>query len=62
MDRVNEIIENVKKKGDEAVIEYIKEFDGIQLSENELEIGEKEFLLQFLCAPFLQKLPVFQKS
>ena len=39
---VKQIIKDVKERGDEAVIEYTKKFDGVELSPKELEIPFKE--------------------
>lgn len=40
--RVNEIIENVRTKGDEAVFAYTKQFDGASLNANTLQVTEEE--------------------
>ncbi|MEA3470495.1 MAG: histidinol dehydrogenase, partial [Thermodesulfobacteriota bacterium] len=42
VERVAEIIENVSKKGDEALIEYTEKFDGISLDRSTLEVDPDE--------------------
>jgi len=55
--QVAEILMNVKMKGDNAVLDYTRKFDGITCSElNELEIG-KELLLAAL-----ERIPTEQKE
>ena len=39
---VKKIIQDVRSKGDDAVIEYTKRFDGISLKASELSIKKKE--------------------
>lgn len=45
MDSVSEIIDTVKEKGDRALIDYTKKFDGIDLSKTNLRVSRKEFEL-----------------
>lgn len=40
--RVNEIIENVRKRGDEALFEYTEKFDGAKLSADTIEVTDAE--------------------
>jgi len=40
---VQEIVENVREKGDSALLEYTKKFDRANLKANELKVSEKEF-------------------
>ncbi len=42
MDRVNEIIENVRKKGDAAIFDYTKRFDGADLNAGTLRVTREE--------------------
>ncbi len=42
MDRVNEIIENVRKKGDAAIFDYTKRFDGADLNAGTLRVTKEE--------------------
>lgn len=39
---VKNIVENVRKKGDKALLEYIKKFDNAVLNKNELRVSEEE--------------------
>ncbi|HOJ11497.1 MAG TPA: histidinol dehydrogenase [Clostridiales bacterium] len=39
---VAEILENVKTKGDSAVIEYTKKFDGVDIEAEDLKVGSSE--------------------
>ena len=39
---VAEIIKNVKERKDEALFEYSKKFDGVELTSETIEISEKE--------------------
>jgi len=41
-DKVRDIVEDVSKRGDEAVAEYTEKFDGIKLTPNELQISKEE--------------------
>ena len=38
-DKVVKIVEDVRKRGDEALIEYTKAFDDIVLSKNAIKVG-----------------------
>jgi len=40
---VQEIVENVREKGDSALLEYTKKFDRANLKADELKVNEKEF-------------------
>jgi histidinol dehydrogenase len=40
---VREIIEGVRTKGDEALIQYTRQFDGVEISPKEMEIPQKEW-------------------
>jgi len=40
---VQEIVENVREKGDSALLEYTKKFDRANLKADELKVSEKEF-------------------
>ncbi|MDO8886632.1 histidinol dehydrogenase [Candidatus Oleimmundimicrobium sp.] len=40
---VQEIVNNVRRKGDSALLEYTRKFDGINLKSNQLKVGKKEF-------------------
>jgi len=40
--RVREILEAVREKGDEALLAFTKEFDGVTLSPDELKVTERE--------------------
>ncbi len=40
--KVREIIEDVRKKGDRALLRYTKRFDGVSLSSKKLRIGKRE--------------------
>ncbi|MCR5271886.1 MAG: histidinol dehydrogenase [Lachnospiraceae bacterium] len=42
--RVNDIIENVRNRGDEAVFEYTKKFDGADINASNVLVTEEEFL------------------
>ncbi len=42
MDRVNEIIENVRKRGDVAVFDYTKRFDGADINAGNLRVTKEE--------------------
>ncbi|MFH1586511.1 MAG: histidinol dehydrogenase [Candidatus Diapherotrites archaeon] len=44
---VKEIIDDVRKRGDKAVIEYTKKFDKVELERGELKVSEKEFKAAF---------------
>ncbi|MFC1562503.1 histidinol dehydrogenase [candidate division KSB1 bacterium] len=39
---VRKIIDNIREKGDKALIKYTKELDGVKLSKNELRVSEEE--------------------
>ncbi|MDQ7082712.1 MAG: histidinol dehydrogenase [Aquificota bacterium] len=41
-ERVKEIIRDVKEKGDEALLEYTKRFDGLELTPDTLEVSYEE--------------------
>ncbi len=41
-DRVKVIVEDVKQKGDEAVFSYTKQFDGVDITSNNLIVTEEE--------------------
>lgn len=45
MDSVSEIINTVKIKGDTALLDYTRKFDGIDLSKTNLRVSEEEFVL-----------------
>ncbi|MCG2676295.1 histidinol dehydrogenase, partial [bacterium] len=38
--RVREIIEDVRKNGDRALLKYTKKFDGVSLSSKRLRVGK----------------------
>ncbi|MCK4648843.1 histidinol dehydrogenase [bacterium] len=40
--KVKEIIEDVRKKGDRALLKYTKRFDGVSLSSKKLRVGKRE--------------------
>lgn len=42
MDSVNEIIENVRAKGDEAVFDYTKRFDGADINASNIRVTKEE--------------------
>ena len=42
MPRVREIVEEVRARGDEALIEYTRRFDGIELRKNEIRVSGRE--------------------
>ncbi len=39
---VSEILENVRQNGDEAVLKYTEEFDGVALSKDEIKVSQEE--------------------
>ncbi|RLI34515.1 histidinol dehydrogenase, partial [Candidatus Bathyarchaeota archaeon] len=39
---VSKIIDDVKRRGDEALIEFTKRFDGVELEPNEIRVSEEE--------------------
>ena len=41
-EKVNEIVSNVKQKGDEALFSYTKQFDGVQISKETIRVTEAE--------------------
>jgi len=41
-DKVNVIVNNVKEKGDEALLEYTKNFDGVELEKSQLLVTKEE--------------------
>ncbi len=45
--KVAEIISDVRKGGDKALLMYTERFDGVKLSVNEFRVSEREFLLAF---------------
>ncbi|MCI9105858.1 MAG: histidinol dehydrogenase [Lachnospiraceae bacterium] len=60
-DRVQEIVENVRNRRDEALIEYTEKFDGVNLSAEQLRVTEEEILEALsLVEPSL--LSVMKKS
>lgn len=42
VDAVNEIVENVRSKGDEAVFDYTKKFDGADLNPDNIRVTQEE--------------------
>jgi len=42
MSRVREIVENVRARGDEALLEYTRRFDEIELRADEIRVSERE--------------------
>jgi histidinol dehydrogenase len=40
---VNQILDEVRKRGDEALIYYIEKFDGVKLAPEQLKVKEEEF-------------------
>lgn len=46
-DKVASIIRNVREKGDVALIEYTKKFDGVKLDINKLKVSETEISVAF---------------
>lgn len=46
-ERVEDIIENVSNKGDDALIEYTRKFDKVRISANELKVSEIEISAAF---------------
>ncbi|MDR1906058.1 MAG: histidinol dehydrogenase [Clostridiales bacterium] len=48
---VDEIIKNVRERGDEALFEYTKEFDNISLSKRNIKVGEDEILDAYESMP-----------
>jgi histidinol dehydrogenase len=42
MERVNEIVENVRRTGDQALFEYTKRFDGVDLAVHGAEIKQED--------------------
>ena len=42
IERVNKIVVDVKKRGDEAVISYTKKFDNVYLTKNNIRVNKKE--------------------
>ncbi len=60
-DKVREIVENVKNRRDEALLEYTKKFDGADLTADRLRVTEEEIREAFsLVEPSL--LSVMEKS
>lgn len=60
-DKVREIVENVKNRRDEALLEYTKKFDGVDLTADRLRVTEEEIREAFsLVEPSL--LSVMEKS
>ena len=53
---VHEIIENVKTNGDEAIIEYEKKFDGVELKSLEVSQAEKDEALKQTGEDFIKIL------
>ena len=41
-EKVNEIVSNVKQKGDEALFAYTKQFDGVQITKETIRVTEAE--------------------
>ena len=60
-DKVREIVENVKNRRDEALLEYTKKFDGVDLAAAQLRVTEEEIAEALsLVEPSL--LSVMEKS
>ena len=38
-----EIVENVRKRGDEAVLEYTEKFDGVKLDETSMKVSGRKW-------------------
>lgn len=43
LDYIKEIVNNVKVKGDSAVFDYTKKFDGIDINQNNVKVTQEEF-------------------
>jgi histidinol dehydrogenase len=41
--RVRAIIDDVRRRGDRALVEYTREFDGVELDQSSLMVGDDEF-------------------
>lgn len=48
---VRQIVDEVRRRGDEAVIQYTKEFDGVELSPADLEVSEDEIEVAYQGIP-----------
>ncbi|CEG13908.1 hypothetical protein MSIBF_A670004 [groundwater metagenome] len=42
MQKVKEIVKDVKENGDDAIVKYCKKFDGVDLKPSEFKISENE--------------------
>ena len=43
VETVNQILDEIRKKGDESLIYYIEKFDGVKLAPEQLKVREEEF-------------------
>ncbi len=54
MNHVSSIINDVKKRGDEALFDYAKKYDNVDLTVDELEVKRKEILDAYTSVPVKQ--------
>ncbi|MGC8962307.1 MAG: histidinol dehydrogenase, partial [Candidatus Bathyarchaeia archaeon] len=43
LDKVRHIVDDVRERGDEAIIKYIEELDGVKLTLDKLEVPDEDF-------------------